>query len=470
MSLTSGTAWLVGGRLANDVLSFVLFILLARRFGPDGIGVYSFSFAIATILYQFVMMGIEEYGVREHARSATGQRRDLVGRLLGAQFALASAAILVVAVLLATRLIQGSHGLLLSFMVFYQLCCAASHTLFIPLFASGRVALTVSGEMLSRIGVLLVAAVLMVLGSHDMTAVLVGYPLFGIALVALAAFWSRRSGSSVLPRMSGRELVAILRELWSFAAANLFFIVSSRLGVLLLFLLVGSTEAGIYSGAFKFAEVAWMVLGTVPWAAYARLNAMYRADPGGFASLSCGVLRGTLLLSGLMAWGMYWVLPSVVVAFLGERFQGTESALRGLAGVVLLVGFCSYLLLMLLVAGGQVMRMRVAALQFAVVLIASLLLIPPLGILGAVAALFIALVVSAAVTTRALISHGGFREVPRQFGVFVLCITGSLLAGWASGLYAPVPWVAPLVSLIVLLSAARLAGLLDLKQWTGALY
>lgn len=47
MKVLEGTSWLVGGRVASDVLALVFYIALARTFGQSGIGDYSFAFAIA---------------------------------------------------------------------------------------------------------------------------------------------------------------------------------------------------------------------------------------------------------------------------------------------------------------------------------------------------------------------------------------------------------------------------------------
>jgi O-antigen/teichoic acid export membrane protein len=50
MKVISNAFWLSFGRIAADLLSFVLFAAISRTFGPSGTGEYSYAFAIATLM------------------------------------------------------------------------------------------------------------------------------------------------------------------------------------------------------------------------------------------------------------------------------------------------------------------------------------------------------------------------------------------------------------------------------------
>jgi len=50
MKVISNAFWLSFGRIAADLLSFVLFAAISRTFGPSGTGEYSYAFAIATLI------------------------------------------------------------------------------------------------------------------------------------------------------------------------------------------------------------------------------------------------------------------------------------------------------------------------------------------------------------------------------------------------------------------------------------
>lgn len=49
---------------------------ISRVFGPDGVGVYSFNYSIATYFVYFCLLGINNYGVREIAKCQTDDERN----------------------------------------------------------------------------------------------------------------------------------------------------------------------------------------------------------------------------------------------------------------------------------------------------------------------------------------------------------------------------------------------------------
>ena len=68
-------------------LVYQLFILItplitapyiSRVFGPEGVGVYSFNYSIATYFIYFCLLGINNYGVREIAKCKTNDERNKI--------------------------------------------------------------------------------------------------------------------------------------------------------------------------------------------------------------------------------------------------------------------------------------------------------------------------------------------------------------------------------------------------------
>jgi len=63
--------WLSFSRIAADLLSFVLFAVIARTFGPTGTGQYSYGFAVGTLVALISTSGFEDYGIRQYACART---------------------------------------------------------------------------------------------------------------------------------------------------------------------------------------------------------------------------------------------------------------------------------------------------------------------------------------------------------------------------------------------------------------
>lgn len=370
--------------MLSDVLAFALFVVLARAFGPEGIGVYAFNFAIATILYEIVALGVEEYGVREFSRDpASGPA--LLGRLLKVQIAIALLGCAALVSMLPVM--HNAHPALLAFLVLYQLAFAAARTLFIPAFVDGRLAPQIVGEVVARAAALLFAIVVIQQSvTPSLAGTLAGLPLFAFALLAVAAVSARSHGGVTLSRIPLRHEFNALRPVWSFAAANLLSSVYGRTGVLVLFVILGESEAGLFSSAFKFVEVGWTVLALIPWAGYPLLTRAFAERSEHFLALAKQVLRGTLLGGVLLAWGLFWIVPWLMSPLLGADFESAIPILKALAGLMVLVAISEVLERLLLVADLQDARLKVLAVQTALNLVLGIVLIRGMGALGMVLA------------------------------------------------------------------------------------
>lgn len=71
----------LGIKIASTTLSFILAIVLARLLGTVGFGVYSFVFAVVTILAIPAQMGLPNLVVRETAKAQAAGRWDIVKSL-----------------------------------------------------------------------------------------------------------------------------------------------------------------------------------------------------------------------------------------------------------------------------------------------------------------------------------------------------------------------------------------------------
>lgn len=458
--LFSNTVWLAAGRVASDTLAFVLFILVARHFGASGIGVYSFNFALATILYELITLGVEEYGVREFARHPAAAKAELIRSLLGAQVLITSVALIVLAVLAASGALGEADLPLLAFMVVYQVGGAISRTLFIPAFVHGNVVIQTASEVASRLATLLLALAVVYTGTASLTATLIGLPIFGLTLLVVAAITAVRFGSPIAPSFARDMISQALRAIWPFAAAGFLFGLYTRTSVLVIFMLLGSTAAGLFASAYKFAEVGWIVLMMLPAAGYPHLSRLFHADPAHFRSLSSDVLRATLVGGALIAWGMYWIVPLLLGPLLGAEFVAAIPALHGMAGFVLALTPCVVLARLMLVVDLQRTRLRIVALQTALNLALTLMLVPGLEVRGAIVAFIVTQTLIGVQYLYALRKHLDMRDVLRSILVFSVAVVCAALAGALAARQAFGSWTAPLASLVALLLVAHVGGLL----------
>lgn len=377
---------LLACRVGTDLLNFLLFLVVSRRFGPEGTGEYGYGFALAGLVYYAATLGIEEYGMREYARLPAERRSDLIANLLGAQVCIA---IVVVAVLIGYLAITQPlpHMLLIIVcMTIYQLGAAFSATLFVPAMAEQQMLPPAFINLLGRGAAFVVTGLLIWVFGQSLYVASAAFAGGGLLMLVLALRSAAAFKVRLVPNLARQVVLDGVQTLWSFAAVGLLGQLLNRIGVIALSLQVGEAAAGIYTTGLKLVEVACLPLVYIGVAAYPRLCHAF-ADAAGFQRLSRqGLVIGTVLALVLAA-AMYLLVPPLLVPVLGERFAGAETIIAAMAAIVLAQGIEIVLGRLMLAANLSVARAVRIALGTLVCVLLTIVLTPLFGIGATVAAL-----------------------------------------------------------------------------------
>ncbi|MET0985279.1 MAG: oligosaccharide flippase family protein [Steroidobacteraceae bacterium] len=402
MKTSINAAWMVGARVTADIASFLLFVAISRSFGPEGIGTYSYGFAIATLVFVVGALGIDAYGIREYVRSPVSLRPDLLAELLGAQIGILGPILVVLCVyvwLTAESLVTAGVIAVLSA---YQYAVALTRTLFIPANAhlemSGPALIDLSSRLLA-IGFAIVAITLV---HAPLLLALCGFPLAGVVLVTAAVWSARRFGGELKITARWPVIRARLQLLWSFAAAEALVQVFVRIGLVTLTLVVGAQAAGLYATGLKFVEIALMPLIFAGLAVYPKLSSLARSNRIEFQQLSAQFLLAAVALTGLVIWGLYFIVPLILVPLLGARFEPTIPVLQQMTTLALVQAGEVVLVRLLLASDLQISRLRILAACTVLNIIVTIALVPQWHISAAIAANVAALFVLDLFYTRAL--------------------------------------------------------------------
>jgi O-antigen/teichoic acid export membrane protein len=375
--------WLLGSRVAADLLNFLLFIVISRRFGPAGVGVYAYGFAIAGFVYAMTTLGIDEYGIREYTRQSRSGQLQLMQRLTGAQASITAVVVVLLAVYLA--LTNRSWPMLLSvlWLTIYQLGSAIAGTLFVPVMANQRMLAPAVASLVCRSMAFAIAAIALWLGARLETA-LAGFACAGVGVFVVAAMSAAKYGHALRLVPS----VGVLRDaagtLWSFAAIDLLSQLLSRIAVIVLTLQAGAAAAGIYATGWKFVEAACMPVFFLGMAAYPKLSQTFHGHRAAFRSHAWQLAWPALAITLCASLAMWWLVPLLVVPVLGPRYAGSEAVLASMAALALMLGLEFLLGRLLLAADGQVPRAKWIAVAAALCATATLVLVPRFGIDGAI--------------------------------------------------------------------------------------
>ncbi|HUI62562.1 MAG TPA: polysaccharide biosynthesis C-terminal domain-containing protein, partial [Steroidobacteraceae bacterium] len=181
-----------------------------------------------------------------------------------------------------------------------------------------------------------------------------------------------------------------------FAILEIFWQLFTRIGVITLSLAQSDAAAGVFATGLRLIETALLPLSFLGVAFYPRLSQLFVTEPAAFQRQSGELIWLMLLIGGGVAWGLYFVAPSLLVPVLGARFAGSEPAIRAMAGLALVQAVEVGLGRVMLCADLQVPRAAFLAIGSVLSVVLNLIFVPRLGVSGAILAASAAYVVISA--------------------------------------------------------------------------
>jgi O-antigen/teichoic acid export membrane protein len=386
-NLTGRNAFvLLACRVGADLLNFLLFLVVSRRFGPEGTGEYGYAFALAGLIYYAATLGIDEYGVREYTYRVPERRPSLISELLGAQVCIALAVLVILIGYLQITQPSPDTLFIIVCMTIYQLGAAFSATLFVPAMAEQQMMPPAFINLLGRGSAFVVTGVLMWAFDFSLRDASLAFAGGGLLMFVLALRSAASFNVRLRPNLSGRVVIDGTKALWSFAAVGLLGQLLSRIGVIALSLQIGQAAAGIYTTGLKLVEVACLPLVFIGVAAYPRLCQAY-ANRTAYQKLARQAFAVGVLLAFVLALAMYLAVPPLLVPVLGDRFAGTEAVIATMAAIVFAQGIEIVLGRLMLAANLNVARAVRITVGTIVCVLLTVVFTPAFGIEAAIAAL-----------------------------------------------------------------------------------
>jgi PST family polysaccharide transporter len=459
MKVMANALWLSCCRIAADGLSFLLFLAIARVLGPSGTGQYSYAFAVAGLVALISTSGLEEYGIRQYVRAAPAERAQLWASMLvtqGAQLALGLTAFALFLGMQTTRL---AGVVVMLELAAYVIGWGIARTLFVPAMASQSMAAPAFSELVCRLAAILFALALARRPSASLPWMLAGFPVAGVVLVVLAARNAAGHVSLRTFRWSRRAVGTTVRGTWPFAAADVLNQFYARADVLLIAYLLGSTQVGLYATGIKFVEIGLLPLVLLGTAAYPLLSKAAAEGPTVLAPPARELVQLILFFGGWLATALYCLVPLLIVPLFGERFAPAALLLPLIAVFAALKGAEVAFYRVLYSLQRQTLYVASLAAGSALIVALNLLLIPTLGLYGAV----IAAIASTAVVD-AICAFGLARSVGLRFIASALTRTALALVFTAAVLEAARraaagPWALALTGCLLFPLLGTAAGL-----------
>lgn len=405
----------------------MFFVLLSRKFGSEGVGMYAFGVAVATVGRTIVGLGVDDFGIRELSTRESDEAK-VVGKILGTQcwllatYAVGCSLFLLVAGVSTKTLIV--TGLLTA----YHLSAGLSRSSFLPAFAKRRMAAPALLNAGSRVLAIAVGIGVILFGGESLAGVLLGFPAFGVLLLVSALWLGRRDLGQIRLDLDISSVIAVAKRAWPFAAGEVAYRLHSRADVLMLSLIAGSAATGVYAAGLKFVEVSMMVVVLFSFALYPRLTKLAENDEAGFGVAVTTIVKGGVVACVILGWGIFVFVPELIPLFFGSQFQDTEWVVKLFALLVPLKGLVILGDRLMLADGRQVEKLRFQTVATGINVVFNGVLIPLLAVEGAIVASVVSTAVNAFLLTQYLRRYSSERLLRRLVAEVAPILASGFLA------------------------------------------
>jgi O-antigen/teichoic acid export membrane protein len=285
------TAVLGAGEAVGQLANFAFVVVLARRYGVEVFGWYSFAMALGAVLALFVSLGGVGYVTRELARDAVGAQA-IFDSLRPLQ--LASGLIVWLLIVLVATLSDAAPGerWVIVIVGAYQILLKMTSLYLAPAAARQRplaVAVVGGGH---RVLVAILAGVAILLGL-DAPVALLAMPVAALVALLVARAHTDRYAAAAEATV---ERLPVIRASLPFLGTGILAVIYSRGGLLLLTAMGGGIATGLFSAADRLLMPIYMVTAVFATALLPSLASL-AGEPARMSELARRCLRLVLLVS-----------------------------------------------------------------------------------------------------------------------------------------------------------------------------
>jgi O-antigen/teichoic acid export membrane protein len=425
------------GKIGADICTFLMFVVISRQYGQEGIGRYSVAMAFTGVFVVLGNFGLGELLVKTISRRTTG-----FGEYVGQVLAIYG---------LAVGTIIALFGLTLPFLPLDTelkrvIAVIGVYNAGYAVIAGMRAVFTAREAM--HLGAALELSLRLTTAVLGISLAVSGQPLVvTVASLPAMTFVHVILGYVMLSRRFGRFRLRLnpgfalrtLRESRIYGMATLLNFVAQRLDVICLGAILGAAAAGLYNVSYRLVFFLMMLsqLGSqsvFPLATRLFLNS--RSEQGRLYRRS---VRMVILACLPAAGGLALIAADLVPAIYTDAFRKSVPILQLLTVALFVVCLRSVVDVFMLACDLQVARTKLRWISVGLNLTGNLLLIPLLGIAGAAIATIVAesvLTISSIVRLKPLL---GWPRVGSRL----------LIAGASTAAFCALYWALSPISLIV---------------------
>ena len=332
LKLIKNAGWLFGAEIISKLFAYGIIVVLSRTLGPEGLGQYSFIFYYVGLLGIFSDLGVGYYFMREVARDRS-KAEELLPDVLGFKIILAVFNFLIIVALTIPLPKPGWMKVLIILAGVEAMLTWIAYIFVRIMYAHEVTKYEAISRVIERTWAFSVGgAVLYFYRSLTpfVFVLLTGYTIREILRIR----WGSKFVKAIKIRFKPEVWVSLLKKSYPFWLIGLFTLIYYRTDMVMLSLMRGDYETGIYRAAYTLIEISLFVPTIVVSATMPSMARLWVADKKTLEVLFRKSFQMLLLIGILGTIGYYIFARLGIIIVFGENFLPSASILRILAFAV----------------------------------------------------------------------------------------------------------------------------------------
>ena len=382
-------SFLTTSKIFADISTFLLFVVISRVFGQEGIGQYSFAMAFTGFFVVFADFGLNSLSIKEMSRLHEAEILcEYLGKIISLRFFLAIA---VLALLFVSQFfLSFSHetiaviAIIGTYQIVYSLIDG-----FIAIFIAQEDMHYASAVELSLKMTTALAGISLIWAGGKFLMVIGVLPIISfIHLILVFCLVSKKYGKPKF-KFSLSQFGHTLRNTTPYGFSVLLNQFNTRLDVVALGFFLGASAAGIYNVGYKVVFLLLIIPRFIGITLFPIASKLYLDSHSKLRKLYNKSLSLACLVGLPSAAGLWLIAPDLIDSFFGQDFVESANLLRYLAWLLFVIFFRAIMGVFLTSCDMQLYRAKGQFVAAGFNVLGNVILIPLLGIKGAaIATLF----------------------------------------------------------------------------------
>jgi O-antigen/teichoic acid export membrane protein len=380
--------YLTLGKVLADGFTFLFFLVLARNYGQEGIGQYSFAMALTGVLVVFADFGLQNLSIKDMSRD-----RDQVavyyGRLMAVRVLLSVAVCSVLVGMTAFLPFSEEMKLLILVIGVYQVFITLVNGFGAVFIALESMHITSLLEVSLRVTTAITGIVIVGWGGSLLLAIS-SLPVMTILHVAFGYYLTHRRCGALHLSVTLASVRHVLGDAFPYALHAFFEIFSSRVALIFIGFMLSAGATGIFNVAYRFVFVLLFIPVFARLAIFPVVSRLHVSFPEQLKELFRITLNLAIVLGLPMAAGIWLIAPELIEVLYGLEFVQSIEILRWLAWLIPMVFLRCIMEIFLIASDRQPLVTRSHLLTAGIGAILHYCLIFGFGLQGAAAATLLA--------------------------------------------------------------------------------